>query len=59
MTMRQLWHSPGERVRFTSRGIDPTTKEGWRSLYYGVKEPVPQIEFHTTDQLIETTIKLI
>ena len=58
MTMRQLWHTPGERVRFIS-DIDPITKEGWRSLYYGEKEPVLQTEFHTTDQLIETTIKLI
>jgi hypothetical protein len=59
MTVRQLWHSPGERVRFISMDIDPITKEGWRSLYYGEKEPVVQTELRTTDQLIETTIKLI
>lgn len=59
MTMRQLWHSPNEKVRFFSPFIEPKTKKGWRSLYYGVKEPTLQTEFCSSDHKIETTIAIL
>jgi len=59
MTMRQLWHSPDEKVRFFSPFIEPITKKGWRSLYYGVKEPTLQTEFCSYDRKIETTITVL
>ena len=59
MTMRQLWHSPNEKVRFFSPFIEPKTKKGWRSLYYGVKGPTLQTEFCSSDHKIGTTITVL
>ena len=59
MTLRQLWHSPDEKVRFSSPFIEPIIKKGWNSLYYGMKEPTLQIEFCSSDQKIETTITVL
>ncbi|MFA5618624.1 MAG: heparinase II/III family protein [Syntrophorhabdaceae bacterium] len=56
MTMRQLWHTPDERVKFFSPLIEPISKEGWRSLYYGVKEPTLQTEFCSSNHIIKTTL---
>lgn len=59
MTMRQLWHSSAEKMRFLSPIIEPKITIGWRSLYYGVKESNLQIEFCSTHPIIETTIELL
>jgi hypothetical protein len=59
MMMRQLWHTPGQMVRFFSPFIEPKINEGWRSLYYGVKEKTVQTEFCTSENILETTIKIV
>jgi len=59
MMMRQLWHSLDEKVHFFSPFSEPITQKGWRSLYYGVKEPTLQTEFCSYDQQIETTIRVL
>lgn len=59
MTMRQLWHTTNEKIQFFSPSIEPNTQEGWRSLYYGVKEHTLQIELCSSNHLIKTTIKLL
>lgn len=53
---RQLWHTDSE-VDFSS-DVLRVEREGWTSDYYGVKRPVPQIEFQTNGIKIITTIKI-
>jgi hypothetical protein len=54
--MRQLWHHEDDCIKFFSPFTESITKEGWRSIYYGVKEKTKQTEFRTNKDNIETTI---
>lgn len=56
VTIRQLWHHADDRVKFFSPFTDLVLKEGWHSIYYGVKEKTKQTEFRTDKDNIETTI---
>lgn len=63
MITRQLWHSsenekPKHNLQFSSSSTGTEIKDGWRSLYYGVKEKTVQTEFRTKDNKIETTIRV-
>mgnify|MGYP001023975849 CR=1 FL=1 len=56
--LRQLWHTQSDDIDFSSEA-GFTIQEGWRSLYYGKKEKVKQIEFATDSDTIVTTIRMI
>ena len=60
LNMRQLWHSPvgTETFEIISKDADKSVKEGWSSLYYGVKENTEQTELITNNTIIETTINI-
>lgn len=58
MTLRQLWHTPyANDVLFESEGERKDGK-GFRSLYYGAKEEITQVEFSTVKNQITTIIKM-
>lgn len=58
MTLRQLWHmGKGVKCHFESDG-GRKDGDGWSSEYYGIKQPVSQIEFQTKSNRIITTINL-
>ena len=59
MNMRQLWHTNEVNIDFNSSDNSYTLVQGWKSLYYGEKEEIKQIEFKTTDNTIETKIQVL
>ncbi|SFL58628.1 Heparinase II/III N-terminus [Porphyromonadaceae bacterium KH3CP3RA] len=59
LQMRQIWHSPPDcEISFSSANSEKFIKNGERSLYYGLKEKVPQTEFLTSGDEIKTTITI-
>lgn len=59
LIMRQLWHTNEVNIDFKSVANTYTMSQGWKSLYYGEKNESRQIEFKTTDRLIETKIQIL
>ena len=55
--MRQLWHTKSDKVTFASDG-ERKEKAGLYSDYYGVKEENQQIEFVSSNQMINTKITI-
>lgn len=55
--MRQLWHTNSDKVKFASDG-ERKEKAGLYSDYYGVKEENQQIEFVSSNQMINTKITI-
>ncbi len=59
MTMRQLWHVPEENICLYSKGNQYFVQQGCRSVCYGQKEEIKQVEYRTRSNVIETKISLI
>lgn len=58
MLLRQLWHTPFPQIiTFESEG-DRKDCIGFRSLYYGSKEEISQVEFSTLKNKITTVISI-
>lgn len=57
MTLRQLWHTNSDALKFKS-SAGHTQKEAFRSLYYGIKEPIKQFEYQTNSSTLTTFIDI-